>query len=325
LLHLRIVTPPDLAARVLEHLHALEVVTSVCHQPGAVLRPEGDLVQCDVPNEAGSLVVETLRQLGLEERGGIAVIQLDASLSARAEQATEHAGGSSSDAVVWETLEARTASSAELSKTFLVFMVVATVLAAIGILTDSVILVIAAMIVGPELGSLAGICVGLTQRRFDLAWRSFLAILIGFPIATVAAYLATVAFIAVDLAPSEFIHATHPQTAFITNPDAYAVIVAALAGVVGMLSLSTANSGPLIGVLVSVTTIPAAGYVGVAAAYGDMSDVRGATAQLGINLGVLLVAAISTLLLQRRAFLSRWKAWIERLPARLRRRRSRGG
>ncbi len=323
MLHLRVVTPPDLTPQVLEHLHALDVVTSVCHQPGAAVSPAGDLVTCDVPPEAGSLVVETLRQLGLEERGGISVIQLDASLSSRGERAAVVAAGGSSDAVVWETLEARTASGADLSMTFLLFMIVATVLAAIGILTDSVILVIAAMVVGPDFGPLAGICVGLTQRRFGLARRSLLAIVAGFSVATAAAYAATVIFLAVDLAPVAFVHELHPQTAFITNPDAYAVIVAALAGVAGMLSLSTANAGPLIGVLISVTTIPAAGYVGVAAAYGDTGDIRGAAAQLGINLGTLLVAAIATLLLQRRAFLRRWQAWIERLPALLRRRRSR--
>lgn len=46
-----------------------------------------------------------------------------------------------------------------------------------------------------------------------------------------------------------------------------------------MLSLSTAKSGALIGVLISVTTIPAAANVGVATAYADWSEVGGATAQ----------------------------------------------
>lgn len=323
MLHLRVVTPPALSPRVLEHLYAMEVVTSVCHLPAAAKRPDGDLILCDVPNECGSLVLEVLRQLGVEEHGTISVIQLDASLSERGEQATASAGGASADAVVWETLEARTASSAELSKTFLVFMIVATVLAAIGILTDSVILVIAAMVVGPEFGALAGICVGLTQQRLDLAQRSLVAVVIGFAAAIAAAYVATLVFVATGLAPQELLAELHPQTLFITRPDAYAAIVAALAGVAGMLSLSTANAGPLIGVLISVTTIPAAANIGVAAAYGDLGEVGGASAQLGLNLGTLLLAAIGTLLLQKRAFQARWKRWLSALPAALRRVRRR--
>jgi uncharacterized membrane protein len=42
-----------------------------------------------------------------------------------------------------------------------------------------------------------------------------------------------------------------------------------------MLSLSTAKSGALIGVLISVTTIPAAANVGVASAYGDWTSFGG--------------------------------------------------
>jgi uncharacterized membrane protein len=66
-----------------------------------------------------------------------------------------------------------------------------------------------------------------------------------------------------------------------------------------MLSLSTAKSGTLIGVLISVTTIPAAANVGVAAAYGDWNEVGGAAAQLALNLVCIVVAGVVTLALQR--------------------------
>jgi hypothetical protein len=58
----------------------------------------------------------------------------------------------------------------------------------------------------------------------------------------------------------------------------------------------------LIGVLISVTTIPAAANVGVAAAYGDWSEFRGALAQLGINLLCLIAAGVATLMVQRWVF-----------------------
>ena len=54
------------------------------------------------------------------------------------------------------------------------------------------------------------------------------------------------------------------------------MLVALLAGAAGALSLSTAKSGALVGVLISVTTIPAAANVGVASAYGDWDEVGGA-------------------------------------------------
>ena len=75
-----------------------------------------------------------------------------------------------------------------------------------------------------------------------------------------------------------------------------------------MLSLSTAKSGALIGVLISVTTIPAAANVGVAAAYQDWSEFRGAAAQLAINLVAIVVAGVSTLSVQRAFYVRRRRA-----------------
>ena len=74
----------------------------------------------------------------------------------------------------------------------------------------------------------------------------------------------------VDLLPDEV--GTHLETIFISDANRYSVIVALLAGVAGMISLTTAKSGALIGVLISVTTIPAAGNIGLAAAYGDWAS-----------------------------------------------------
>ena len=62
-----------------------------------------------------------------------------------------------------------------------------------------------------------------------------------------------------------------------------------------MLSLLTARSGALIGVLISVTTIPAAANIGVAAAYRNWDECRGAALQLAINLGALVIAGVATL------------------------------
>ena len=55
-----------------------------------------------------------------------------------------------------------------------------------------------------------------------------------------------------------------------------------------MLSLSTAKSGALIGVLISVTTIPAAANIGLAAAYQDWESWRGSIEQLAINLASIV-------------------------------------
>ena len=72
-----------------------------------------------------------------------------------------------------------------------------------------------------------------------------------------------------------------------------------LAGIAGVLSLTSAKSGALVGVFISVTTVPAAGAIALGLAIGEPGEIGEAAAQLGINLAGILVAALTTLLVQK--------------------------
>jgi uncharacterized hydrophobic protein (TIGR00271 family) len=303
--HLRLVVPPELTERTLAVLTSTPSVCNIAHLPGVARRPDGDLVLADVAREDASLIVADLRTLGLEQVGSIALETVDTSLSETARRAERHAVGSPADAVVWEEVEARTSESATLSVSFVAFMVLATLIAAVGIITDSLILIIGAMVVGPEFGPLAGVSVAIVERRLNLARRSLVALAVGFPVAIAAALVGTLLLRAADRAPEALSPDLHPATLFISRPNVYSIIVAVLAGVAGVLSLTTAKSGALIGVLISVTTIPSAANIGVATAYGDWSELAGATEQLLLNVFSIIVAGVATLSLQRWVFARR--------------------
>jgi len=302
MLLLRILVPPEQAATVLAYLEGLEIATDLLYLAGAARKPAGDVVQCTVPREAASAVVGALKELGIDRHGSISLDNLDATVSQAADEAEEEAAGTTADAVVWEEVERRADAMATLSGAFVVYMAAATVIASVSILTDSLVLLIGAMVVGPEFGPIAGLCVGLTQRRRELVRRGAVTLVVGFTFAIAAAFVATWCFVAAGVAPNTLDAAMHPATLFISRPDAYSVVVAALARVVGTLSLTTASMGTLIGVLISVTTLPAAANLGVAAAFQDGGEARGAAIQLGLNLGVLVLAGLATLRIQRLAF-----------------------
>jgi uncharacterized hydrophobic protein (TIGR00271 family) len=179
------------------------------------------------------------------------------------------------------------------------FMVLAGLIAAVGIYLDSPILIVGAMVVGPEFGPIAGFCVALVQRERKLAWRSFVALAVGFPLAITVVYLATLVFKATGITPDDFSAADHGLSDIISSPDFFSFFVACCAGAAGMLSLSTAKSGALIGVLISVTTIPAAANIGVAAAYADWDAWGGSIAQLAINGVAITLSGTATLYVQR--------------------------
>jgi uncharacterized hydrophobic protein (TIGR00271 family) len=302
---LRLVVPHELVSRVLARLEATPSLFALTHVPRAGRRPAGDLIVCDIGRADASILLDDLRALGLDGAGAMSIQDVESAFSADARAAGGAAAGSLAGAVVWEEVEERTSESAELSASFLAFMVLATLIAGAGILTDSLLPIIGAMVVGPDFGPLAGLCVAVVERRPELARRSVAALVVGFALAIMLMLAGAELARAAGKAPDDLTAATHPATIFIAEPNVYSAVVAVLAGIVGVLSLTTAKSGPLIGVLISVTTIPAAANVGVATAYGDWSEVRGALAQLGVNLAAIVVAGTATLALQRALYLRR--------------------
>jgi len=259
----------------------------------------------DVPREEASVILTDLKNLGIPETGSISVEPIDVQLSELAEKAEREAPGAPADAVVWEEVEARTSEESRLTVTYVAFMILAGLIAAVGILENSPILVVGAMVVGPEFGPIAAFCVAVVERRPRFALRSLAALVVGFPLAISAVWLVVVVFKATGIAPDTFSERDHGLANTISNPDFLAFFVAFCAGTAGMLSLSSAKSGALIGVLVSVTTIPAAANIGIAFVYADWASWRGSQAQLAINVSAILLAGTLTLYIQRLFYRSR--------------------
>ncbi len=307
MIHLRIVVPTPKSERVVDLLEASPSVFSLARLEGASRKPPGDLVLCDVAREDASVVIDDLRELGIPDEGSISVEEIDSQLSRAAERAERAARGSPGDAVVWEEVEAHTSESIELNANFLAFMVLACLIASVGVMLGQPVLIVGAMVVGPEFGPLAGLSVAIVQRRREVAVRSLTALAVGFPIGITCAFLFTLFAKWTGLVGEDFLLSERELTAFISEPSNFSFIVALFAGAAGVLSLTSAKSGALVGVLISVTTIPAAAAIGVAAAFGDWPEWRGAIAQLAINLTAIVIAGVLTLLVQNRVFQRRRK------------------
>jgi uncharacterized hydrophobic protein (TIGR00271 family) len=277
-------------------------VCNIVYLPGTARHPDGDLILADVAREDTSVILADLRDLDIHQDGSIALETIESSISRVADEAEEAAGGSPADAVVWEEVESSTSESAVLSGSFLVFMTLATAISAMGLFLDEVILLLGGMVVGPEFGPVAGFCVAAVQKRRKLAFRSLFALAVGFPVAMMITFSFAVLLLGVGVVPAEFSFGKHTLVGEIASPDFFSVLVAAFAGVAGILSLTTSKSGPLIGVLISVATIPAAAAASVCAASGEWEKFGTSIVQLLINLALMLIMGTVTLFTQRMLF-----------------------
>lgn len=298
MLHLQLRVPDALIDEVLARLTSDDTVTNVAVLPGAYAKPHGTMVIADVAREAANPVVATLRALELDRCGSIMLSEPSTILSRAADRAEEAAPGEPDDAVVWDLVENRMWKESRLSLAFAAFLTLATLIAGAGRLLDQPILIIGAMVVGPEFSAVAAICVALARPRFTLLPQALTTLVGGFAIAVALAAPLWLLAHAVGLA-SKADAVSGPATDFIVQPDIWSFLIALLAGIAGVLALTTSKSGPLVGVFISVTTVPAAGTLALCLGVGLWSEIPGALLQLGVNIAGMVLSGTLTLLLQR--------------------------
>jgi len=315
-LHLRLVVPSRVSDTVRDLLCDDPRVTNVVVLPGAAHKPDGDAVLCDVAREAASDVLGRLRGLGLDEDGGVSIQTVEASTSRGALEAERAAPGSPDDGVVWDVVEARAVDSARGSWSYYTFLWLATAIAAVAVITDSAILVVGAMVVGPEFAVVAAIATGLALRRWELAARAAWLLLRSFTVAVLTTTaLALLARLAGWITAAS-ITGHRPLTDFIYSPNRWSVVVALLAGAAGVLSLTAGKTNSLVGVFISVTTVPAAGNLALALALWVPHEIAGSLLQLGINITGMVVSGLLVLLVQRRLWPVRTGSRVGSLDAR---------
>jgi len=299
LLQLRVTVPADRTDRVRELFENDPGTAHLAVLPGASVTPAGDLVLADVARESADGLVSALRELDVHRDGAIAITGVDAAVSSAARRAEERAPGDAADAVVWEQVVRTTDADSALSVSYLAFLTIAVLLAAIAIINDSAILTIGAMVLGPEFVPLAALAVAVVQGRAAGARRAVVTLVLGFVFAIGATAAVTLLGRALGWFGRELLSADRPQTGFITAPDKWSLVVAVLAGTAGVLSLTSAKSGALVGVFISVTTVPAAADMAISLALGGGHEFVRAATQLGINLAGIMIAATGTLAVQR--------------------------
>jgi uncharacterized hydrophobic protein (TIGR00271 family) len=274
-----------------------EVALSISALPGAdhVTRTDaGDLsgqalVTADVDPEAADAALQALSRLGVPAQD-VWLLRLD---GLQPGLRRHRSGG----AVVWADLLGQAGEHARPVGRYLALMATAGVIAGYGVIYSNGILIVGAMAVSPDFLPIAATCIGLVARRSRLVGRAFWTLVAGLGTAGLVAGVLTALLDLLGLLPSSF-EVGESALQGLTTINSSTVVVAFAAGVAGMLALETRASAA-VGVAISVTTIPASAYLGVAAGVGEVGKALGALGVLGVNVAMLLVGGSLTLVVQR--------------------------
>jgi len=246
----------------------------------------------DIEPSAADRLVEAVGEFGIED-GDYVLTRVEVV----APQHRHHLGEGGVDGYSWIEVIGQARANSRLLARYLALINVAAVIAALGVITSSSILIVGAMAVSPDLLPICATCVGLVAGRRELARRAFVTLTMGLGLVVVTAAVLSFLLKVTGLLPDGFAVENSSLTN-LAHTDYSTVLIALAAGVAAMLSFETKASAA-VGVAISVTTIPASAYLGVAIGGGGIEHALGAAAVLAINVSLLIVSGTLTLLIQR--------------------------
>ncbi|HVY96149.1 MAG TPA: DUF389 domain-containing protein [Solirubrobacterales bacterium] len=271
-------------------LRELEGVRRLVHQPDEAA-PGSVVFVADVEPHAADEVVDAIAGLG---------IAVDDYVLTRVEVVAplrRLRGDDVIEGFAWvEVLGQARVNSRPLAR-YLALISVAAVVAALGVITSSGILIVGAMAVSPDLLPICATCVGIVGRRRELTARSAFTLTLGLGLVVIVAAVLSTLLDATGLLPAGF-KVTESSLHTLAETDYSTVLIALAAGIAAMLSFETRASAA-VGVAISVTTIPASAYLGVAIGAGDTGDGLPALIVLALNVTLLIASGSATLWIQR--------------------------
>jgi uncharacterized hydrophobic protein (TIGR00271 family) len=287
MLQLRVFGDSAALREVARRLDALSGARHVSLATGA--RDGHALVTADVAAGAADVALEMIRGAGIPA-DDVSLLRLDSIGPA--------AGTDEPVTLVWADLLGQARINARAAARYLVFMAVAGVIAAFGVIDEDQILIVGAMAVAPDLLPVTAACTGLVLRRPRLLGQGLASLVVGLGVACLLAAAVTALLDLFGSLPGNF--AVHEVgLASSQHIEAETIVVALAAGLAGMLAVETrASMG--VGVAISVTTIPAAAFLGVALGVGELSKSLSALGVLATNIAMMITGGSLTLVVQRR-------------------------
>jgi uncharacterized hydrophobic protein (TIGR00271 family) len=274
-----------------EVLRRHEGVRRVVRQPDEA-QTGANVFVADVEPSGADALVERIAEMGIPVDDYVLT-----KMEVVAPQHPHRHGESDSDGFSWvEVVGAAKANSRPLAR-YLALINVAAVIAACGVITSSSILIVGAMAVSPDLLPICATCVGLAHGERRLARRAFATLTLGLGLVVVTAMVLSALLNLFGFLPSDF-EVEQSSLSTLAKTDYTTVLVALAAGIGGMLAFETRASAA-VGVAISVTTIPASAYLGVALGAGGIDHAFGALVVLALNVTLMIASGTATLLVQR--------------------------
>lgn len=258
---------------------------------------DSSIVYFPLPDGAVDEMLDRLRSNGLEKDAFTIVTEIETATTPGLDELEGKYTQGPDDEIGLSHAELRTKArelTPQLSM-FLLFAALSSLVAAAGLLLNSAIIIVGAMVISPFAGSSLSASVAAVIGDYDSITDSFKSQLVGLFVALLGAIVAGVLFRYGSLVPSSLVIENVTQISAFSTPALLTLTVAVFAGAAGGLALVTDLPVSLAGVAVAAAIVPAAASAGLGIVWMEPVLVAGALVLLFINVILINITAYVSL------------------------------
>jgi hypothetical protein len=296
---LDITVPPDTTDQLLDELRTVEGVLSLRVQRGISLQPPGDVVSIDATSPAIHEIMRRLDRRGLASQSGVSIATSDR-LSLLSPASMNQIVTDDTEAT-WEEMEMSIAKESNMTVNGLAVMAIAGMVAAWGVASNALHLVIGAMVIAPGFEPITRIALGVVARR--RAWRhGVIDTLKGYAVLIAAAAAAALLLRAMGKSPLPGEASYFPPGTLLnywTTITATSLLVSTAASIAGAVLIASHRAVLTAGVMITLALVPSAAILGMSLAETDLHAARQSATRLLIEIALVLSCSLLVFLWKR--------------------------
>lgn len=284
---------PDQCRLLLERLHDHHGVARIMLQPGASKVPEGDVLMIEAANQASSEILNILADLDLLRSGAVSISEPNATIPAKVSRTINEEGNDA----IWEEMGAMMRQDTNPTFNFLALMALSGAVAAFGIVSDTIHIVVGAMLIAPGFEPLLRVVFGLLGDRHSVT-AGLRSNAYGYLALAVAAAVMTPVALFLNGMGADQLAASYWAN-YWSEIKASGIATSLLAGIAGGVIVSSRMKVLGTGVMVALALIPSMALIGMGFAAGLPDLALGAAGRWLVEVACVLVGGGSVIAFKR--------------------------
>lgn len=280
--------PPEKADAILQRIEDIEGVVSLAHQRGAALQPPGDILSIQTTNDATRQVLEVMDDLAVLDSGSIVTSEPRSVMSPEHQDLIDR----ESNETIWDEMAFLLRQDTNLAPNYLSLMALAGAIAAVGLWTDTLHMVIGSMVIAPAFEPLVRIPFGFIAGPRRIASSGLVSMVTGYLLLALGGVVSILILQTVDPSRSANLE-TRYWVQFWSTLTPTSVVASTFAAAAGAFVISGQRSVLTTGVMIALALIPSMAIVGMGITVGDLALAGRGFVRWAVDAGlVVLVSAV---------------------------------